>query len=222
METTLPKDINPNVNIESNTWAMPTYTNTAPTNLWNSTAVFAVTSLPEVPNLQDLSGKLTYKAPYSALPTVQEKEEIAFPPACDGYFSTSSSEDDASYAELPSWDELYGDAEYDEVNEQSVPENLMDLYESDCAPVSTEKEIPMHPAALEKFLASIESTLVSGADEDSDATESADEDSLVVPVEDVEMADANSTCAVQVRTTTQAFEQAEKVFKRVGLLCGGL
>src|SRR5690606_18529677 len=66
METTLPKDINPNVNIESNTWAMPTYTNTAPTNLWNSTAVFAVTSLPEVPNLQDLSGKLTYKAPYSA------------------------------------------------------------------------------------------------------------------------------------------------------------
>jgi hypothetical protein len=208
------KDPNPNFKpetMEGGAWPLA-YNNNNNNNMWTaSTQVYAVTEVPEVPNLQDLSGKLTYSAP--GLSFASEKEEIAFPVPCDGFYS--SEEEDGDYADLESWDEVYYD--------YTPPTDIMDLYEQDCAPVEEEtKTVPIHPAALEKFLARVEDYIVTGAAEGFESA--ATEDELVVKlVEEQESRNEESTtesCAMELRSTSEAFQRIETIYKRVGMVCG--
>jgi len=205
------KDVNPNVRseaVEGGSW--PLYSNNNNSGMWNSAQVYAVTEVPEVPNLQDLSGKLTYSGP--ALSFASAKDDIAFPAPCDGFYS--SEEEEGDYEDLENWDDVYYD--------YTPPQDIMDLYEQDCEPVEETKAVPMHPAALEKFLASVEDYIVTGTAEGFES--STLEDELVVKLEEGQEArnedGASESCAMELRSTSEAFNRIETIYKRVGLVCG--
>lgn len=197
----VPKDTNPNQRtdqIGEGAWPL------AYNNMWTgSTQVYAVTEVPEVPNLQDLSGKLTYGGP--SLSFTSAKDEIAFP-VCDGFYS--SEEEDGDYADLENWDDVYYD--------YTPPQDLDALYEQDCEPTTETKEIPIHPAALEKFLASVEDYIVNGSAEGFESATT--EDELIVKLDDSKI--ENESCALQLRSTDETFSRIETIYKRVGMVCG--